>query len=74
MCGAAVKGILPDCLVTVIDVKWYDSTAIELTYKDSAEKPNAVLLYRDREPTLKTGGTGRPAPAGRSWPVCSSRN
>jgi SNF2 family DNA or RNA helicase len=58
--GAAVKGILPDCLVTVIDVKWYGSAAIELTYKDPAGKPAVVLLYRDREPTLEIGEAGRP--------------
>ncbi len=58
--GAAVKGILPDCLVTVIDVKWYGSAAIELTYKDPAGKPSVVLLYRDREPTLEICETGRP--------------
>lgn len=46
--GAAVKGILPDCLVTVIDVKWYGSAAIELTYKDPSGKPNVVLLYGRR--------------------------
>jgi superfamily II DNA or RNA helicase len=58
--GATVKGILPDCLVTVIDVKWYGSAAVELTYKDPAGKPSVVLLYRDREPTLEIGETGRP--------------
>jgi SNF2 family DNA or RNA helicase len=58
--GATVKGILPDCLVTVIDVKWYGSAAIELTYKDPAGKPSVVLLYRDREPTMEIGETGRP--------------
>ncbi len=58
--GAAVKGILPDCLVTVVDVKWYGSAAIELTYKDPSGKPSVVLLYRDREPTLEIGETGRP--------------
>ncbi|MFN0167946.1 MAG: helicase-related protein [Bryobacteraceae bacterium] len=58
--GAAVKGILPDCLVTVVDVKWYGSAAIELTYKDPAGKPNVVLLYRDREPILEIGEAGRP--------------
>jgi len=51
---------LPDCLVTVIDVKWYGSAAIELTYKDPTGKPNVVLLYRDREPTLEIGEAGRP--------------
>ncbi|HZV06926.1 MAG TPA: helicase-related protein [Gemmataceae bacterium] len=58
--GASVKGILPDCLVTVIDVKWYGSAAIELTYKDPAGKPSVVLLYRDREPTLEVVESGRP--------------
>src|SRR5258707_4357584 len=51
--GAAVKGILPDCLVTVIDVKWYGSAAVELTYKDPSGKPSVVLLFRDRESTLE---------------------
>jgi hypothetical protein len=44
----------------VVDVKWYGSAAIELTYKDPAGKPSVVLLYRDREPTLEIGETGRP--------------
>jgi superfamily II DNA or RNA helicase len=58
--GAAVRGILPDCLVTVVDVKWYGSAAIELTYKDPAGKPNVELLYRDREPTIEIVQTGSP--------------
>lgn len=33
--GATVKGILPDGFVTVVDVKWIGSIAVELTYKDS---------------------------------------
>ncbi len=51
--GATVKGVLPDCPVTVVDVRWYGSAAIELTYKDPAGKPNVELLYRDREPTME---------------------
>ena len=58
--GTTVKGILPDCLVSVIDVKWYGSAAVQLTYKDPAGKPSVVLLYRDREPTLEIGEVGRP--------------
>jgi len=58
--GAAVRGILADCLVTVVDVKWYGSAAIELTYKDPAGKPGLVLLYRDREPSLEIVEAGRP--------------
>jgi len=30
--GATIKGVLPDGLVTVVDVKWIGSVAIELTY------------------------------------------
>jgi hypothetical protein len=58
--GAIVKGIVPDGLVTVTDVKWYGSAALELTYKDPSGKPNLLLLYRDREPTLEIPETGRP--------------
>jgi superfamily II DNA or RNA helicase len=58
--GSTVKGILPDCLVTVVDVKWYGSAAVELTYKDPAGKPSVVLLYRDRESALEIGDVGRP--------------
>jgi len=32
--GATIKGVLPDGLVTVIDVKWIGSVAIELTKKN----------------------------------------
>lgn len=58
-CGATVKGILPDGLVTVVDVKWHGSTVVEVTYKDSLSRPANELLYRDREPSLEvvTRGT-----------------
>lgn len=58
--GATVRGIVPDCLVTVVDVKWYGSAAVELTYKDPGGKPGVVLLYRDRELTLEIAETGKP--------------
>ncbi len=31
--NAAVRGILPDGLVTVVSVQWFGSEALELTYK-----------------------------------------
>ena len=34
--GASVKSVLPDGLVTVVDVKWHGSAVVELTYKDAA--------------------------------------
>jgi hypothetical protein len=51
--GASLRGILPDSQVTVVDVKWHGSAALELTYKDPSGKPGNELLYRDREPTLE---------------------
>ncbi len=58
--GAAVKGILPDGLVTVVDVKWIGSVAVELTYKDLAGRLGNELIYRDREPTLEVVTVGKP--------------
>jgi superfamily II DNA or RNA helicase len=58
--GAAVRGVLPDALVTVINVQWYGDNVVELTYKDPSGKPGIELLYRDREPTLEVAEAGRP--------------
>jgi SNF2 family DNA or RNA helicase len=58
--GAAVKGVLADSLVTVVDVKWIGSVAVELTYKDAAGQLGSELLYRDREPTLEIAAAGKP--------------
>jgi superfamily II DNA or RNA helicase len=58
--GASVKGVLPDCLVTVVDIKWHGSSVVELTYKDPNGRLGSELLYRDREPTLEIASTGRP--------------
>ena len=45
--GASVKGILPDSLVTVVDVKWQGSAVAELTYyKDTAGRLGSELLAR----------------------------
>src|SRR6266478_10072212 len=58
--GAAVKGILPEGLVTISDVRWIGTVAIEVTYKDAAGRLGNEVLYRDREPTLEIAATGRP--------------
>lgn len=31
--SAAVRSLLPDCLITVVNVQWFGSEALELTYK-----------------------------------------
>jgi SNF2 family DNA or RNA helicase len=58
--GSSVRGILPEGLATVLDVKWLGTVAIEVTYKDSAGKLGNELIYRDREPTLEVVIEGRP--------------
>jgi len=58
--NAAVRGILPDALVTVVNVQWFGSDALELTYKDPAGKVANTLLYRDDEPRLEVVVQGRP--------------
>src|SRR5712691_3583842 len=58
--NAAVRGILPDALVTVVSVQWFGSEALELTYKDAAGHLGNELLYREREPTLEIVSVGRP--------------
>lgn len=58
--GAAVRGILPDGLVTLTDVRWIGTVAIEATYKDSNGRLGSELLYRDREETLEVVESGRP--------------
>ena len=50
--GVTIKGVLPECLVTVIDVKWYGDNVLELTYKESTGRLGNELFYRDREPAL----------------------
>src|SRR6058998_532924 len=57
---AAVRGILPDALVTVVNVQWFGSEALELTYKTPAGKVANELLYRHDEPRLEVVEQGRP--------------
>ena len=58
--NAAVRGLLPDCLVTVVSVQWFGSEALELTYKTPAGKVANELLYRHDEPRLDLVEQGRP--------------
>jgi len=58
--GASIKGIMPQGLVTVVDVKWIGTVAIEVTYKDSTGRLGSELLYRDRELSLEVATAGKP--------------
>src|SRR5947207_13610068 len=58
--NAAVRGILPDALVTVVSVQWFGSEALELTYKTALGKVANELLYRHDQPRLEIVERGRP--------------
>ena len=58
--NAAVRGILPDALVTVVSVQWFGSEALELTYKTPTGKVANELLYRHDEARLEVVEHGRP--------------
>ena len=58
--NAAVRGVMPDSLVSVVSVQWFGSEALELTYKTPAGKVANELLYRHDEPRLEVVEHGRP--------------
>ena len=58
--NAALRGILPDCAVTVVNVQWFGSEALELTYKDPSGKVANVLLYKHDEHRRDLVEAGRP--------------
>src|SRR4249919_1880468 len=58
--NAAVRGVLPDALVTVVGVQWHGSEALEFTYKTPEGKVANELLYRHDEPRIEVVELGRP--------------
>ena len=58
--NAAVRGIISEESVTVVNVQWYGSEALELTYKTASGKVANELLYRHDEPRLDLVEKGRP--------------
>src|ERR1017187_1033214 len=58
--NASVKGILPDRLVNVVNVQWFGSAALELTYKTPTGKVANELLYRHDEPRIEVVQQGQP--------------
>ena len=58
--NAAVRGIVPNALVTVVNVQWFGSEALELTYKTADGKVGQEILYRHDEPRLEIVEQGRP--------------
>lgn len=58
--GAAIKGILPNQLVSAIHINRFGGDAVELTYKTGDGQVNNRLLFRDDEANLELIQDGRP--------------
>ena len=58
--NTSIRGILPNGLVTVVNVHWHGSAALELTYKTPEGKVANELLYRHDEPRIDVVELGRP--------------
>jgi SNF2 family DNA or RNA helicase len=58
--NTAIRGVVRDSIVTVVNVQWFGSDAVELTYKTPAGKVANELLYRDAEARLEVVERGRP--------------
>ena len=56
---AAIRGILPNAIVTVINTEWFGSHDLELTYKTPEGTPGNRLLYRQDEAELEVVDAGR---------------
>ena len=51
--GASIKGLLPADIVTVLDVQWFGTAAVELTYKRPDGSTGSEMVYRDRAASLE---------------------
>ena len=58
--NAAVRGVVAGSLVTVVSVKWFGDSAVELTYKTPSGNLANELLYRDDESRIEIMERGRP--------------
>ena len=58
--NAAIRGVHPDGIVTVVSVQWFGSEAVELTYKTSTGAVANELVFRDDEDRLEVVAEGRP--------------
>src|SRR2546425_135230 len=58
--NSAVRGIVPDSLITVVNTQWFGSEALELTYKTPDGKVANQLVYRHDESRLEVVEQGRP--------------
>ena len=58
--NTALRGILPDSLVTIVNVTWFGSNAVEIIYKAPTGGVAEQILYRDDESRIEVVKQGRP--------------
>lgn len=58
--NATLRGLLPDSMVTVVNVQWHGSDALSLIYRTSQGRVAEEILYRHDEPRLEIVERGRP--------------
>ncbi len=58
--NTAIRGILPDAAVSVVNVQWHGSDALTLVYRGPSGKVADEILYRHDEPRLEIVEVGRP--------------
>ena len=58
--NVAVRGILPDSLITVVNVQWHGDDVVTLTYKNPAGQLLEEVLFRDAESRIEVAEQGRP--------------
>ena len=58
--NAAVCGLLPDCLATIVSVQWHGSDALTLIYRSPAGRIADEILYRHDELRIEVVEQGRP--------------
>ena len=57
--GCRVTGILPETVVTVVDLKWHGEAALEVTYRDQQGRLDSSIYYTAQEPEIEIEAPGR---------------
>ena len=54
ICGVKIRGILPNAVVTLVEVKWSGCDAVTIIYReDNSDRVGSCLLYRSDQPRLE---------------------
>lgn len=51
--GLALRGVLPDCIVTVVSVQWHGANALSMVYRTPSGSVAEEMVYREDEQRLE---------------------